>query len=60
MRIKNLMENRQLKRIDRKPCANCGAGKEWPLRARAKEWKGSRDSNREDGRKETPTSVGED
>ena len=54
------METQQLKRNDRKPCANCGAGKEWPLRARAKEWKGSRDSNREAGRKETPTSVNED
>ena len=56
----NLLETQQLKRNDRKPCANCGAGKEWPLRARAKELKGSRDSNREDGRRETPTSVGED
>ena len=56
----NLLETQQLKRNDRQPCANCGAGKEWPPRARAKELKGSRDSNREDGRKETPTSVGED
>ena len=60
MKLKNLMETQQMKRNDSEPCANCGAGKEWPLRARAMGLRGSRDSNREDGRKETPTSVGED